>query len=553
MGEILHLQYGNLPNFIMAHYWNIQDELIKYGHKDFIYNRLYTENPSTGFYTPRALIFDQRDNYGYYAPQDEREFDKEKINPKIKIFENEPIEKSLFTRFLDNPTENLGDNEENEDYKMPEKNQNEEEKIPSEIKRKETKKAAEKPMTEEEKQLKGLEKLYAKFKFEETTKYWIDYSQTAFNSSNRVPVPIYEEIDDVADYQNGLVAAQTNFEFREDYEEKFRKMLEKADLVAGISTIVEGNNSFAGIATETLQAFKQEIPKCPIMLFSIISPFVKRNKDAQEPWQNLNILMSINNLTLPLADVTIPYHLPNLVAPNATIYKNLKYDLPYHISALPAISIDSIIHQFCRKSYSKVDFKNWTGLYRYNADIKIAHVRYELPYIWPTEEKIDESVSKIKPEDLQYFSPMVSKSKKNPYFSYNILRALDDTNSQEIIEEKFSKIQNMSRYMKNTFIDENILLPVSYPRVFTNRFNKLGRFMKIPSLEPEFVTQIPFYENIYLTHKTGKYLKNILKEVVDRNLWMKQMISKGKILIDDWEELRHNITEMSESYASLIE
>ena len=178
------MQYGNLSNFVMAHYWNLQDELVKYEHTDFLYPRIYTESGQTGRYTPRTLIFDTKDMYGYYAPYEkdpeESKFTGE-AEENIAVYENIQVNKSLFAKYLDQELKAEEEDEKDEadfDKDYEEIKGEVEKKLGKEEHKEEKKKPkkAKKPQTEEE-QLKGLQTLYAKFKFEESTQYWIDYSQ----------------------------------------------------------------------------------------------------------------------------------------------------------------------------------------------------------------------------------------------------------------------------------------------------------------------------------------------------------------------------------------
>ena len=549
MSEILHLQYGNLSNFIMTHYWNIQDELIKYRHDDFLHKRLYMEL-STGLYIPRTLIFDMKDMYGYYAPVD---LVKEAIanDPNVQVYEAEHPEKSPFTKYLDGVIEDSKEDElemDEEELEQYKKEMNKEE-IKGEVVNI-IKSAEDKKLQEYEKQLNDLKKLYKKFMFDKHTQYWIDFAQTSYNSSNRVPVSLYEDIDDMADYQNGLVFAQENFTFRDEYEDAFRLMLEKADLISGLVLTFEHDNSFAGIAAETLSNYKQEIPKCPIVAFSPLNPFVKSNNHKGEPWQYLNILMATKDLIMPSIDVVVPFDFPKLKAPNAKLLQGVNMESKYHLSSLPVCAIDSLVHQFCRKSCLNGGMKEWINYFAYNSLTKIAHLRQSLPFLWYNKEKLVDAIKKIKMQDLDYLSPLVSEAKDIPYFSFNFLRASEEVKIGQV-SEAFSSIQGVSTYMKNSFFDENILLPISHPRLFAPTITAIGQSIVIPQKDPLFVTQIPYYANIFLTYKTGEELKRMYEEVSERQMWIKKMMSKGKLIIDDWEELKTEIINITESYTSL--
>ncbi|MDR3548228.1 MAG: hypothetical protein P4M11_08210 [Candidatus Pacebacteria bacterium] len=182
----------------MAHYWNIQDELIKYGHADYDHSRLYMEDKITGRYVPRTLIFDTKDMYGYYAPY-EQEPSAEGAEGKVDVYDaSGQTHRSLFVKYLDDPKamekdfagfedEDEKKKEDKEDRKRDESDEDEKAEIEKgeeeeEEKMRKPKTKARKstdPIKAHEQELKGLQALYAKFKFEDSTQYWIDYSQVS--------------------------------------------------------------------------------------------------------------------------------------------------------------------------------------------------------------------------------------------------------------------------------------------------------------------------------------------------------------------------------------
>jgi hypothetical protein len=67
MRQIITLQMGRESNFTMAHFWNLQDELLKLDPDLSTLNEksIYYESESTGIRYPLALLFDHKDNFGY--------------------------------------------------------------------------------------------------------------------------------------------------------------------------------------------------------------------------------------------------------------------------------------------------------------------------------------------------------------------------------------------------------------------------------------------------------------------------------------------------------
>ena len=73
----------------------------------------------------------------------------------------------------------------------------------------------------------------------------------------------------------------------------------------------------------------------------------------------------------------------------------------------------------------------------------------------------------------------------------------------------------------------------------------------IEQLHESFVTQIPYYENVFLTYKTGSYLKKMLAKVEAKHLWMMKQFSKGKLLAEDWEETKNELAHVIDGYTTL--
>lgn len=64
--EIVTLQFGNLSNHIMTHYWNLQDEQLKMPDETVLrFESLYYETPKGHF--PLTLYFDRKDAFGNFS------------------------------------------------------------------------------------------------------------------------------------------------------------------------------------------------------------------------------------------------------------------------------------------------------------------------------------------------------------------------------------------------------------------------------------------------------------------------------------------------------
>ena len=67
MKELLTLQFGNVSNFTMAHYWNLQDEQLKFGELSVVDPTvLFFESASEQRY-PFALVFGENGTFGNFS------------------------------------------------------------------------------------------------------------------------------------------------------------------------------------------------------------------------------------------------------------------------------------------------------------------------------------------------------------------------------------------------------------------------------------------------------------------------------------------------------
>ncbi|MDR3548229.1 MAG: hypothetical protein P4M11_08215 [Candidatus Pacebacteria bacterium] len=365
-------------------------------------------------------------------------------------------------------------------------------------------------------------------------------------------MPAYEDPDDISDFQSGAAISQENLPFRDEYEDKFRLMLEKSDLVGGIVAVHEWNDSFAGVAARTLETFKQEVPKCPVLAFAPINPFLKRTKWADEPWADLNMLLGFRNIILPWEDLTIPMELPpQMFEKRKELLSGFRPELRYHVGAVAALGIDSAVHLLARKS-ADMDMNKFVAYFACDQNAKMAHMRQSMPFVRGPDQKIVKAIEEIKAEQLDFFTPEVSKAKRQAYVSHNILRANSEEKAlKQDMGELLDKVPRLSKYVRSSFFDENILLPLSYPRFFGNRMGTTGQVSATPLVGPGFVTQIPHYENIYLTYKTGSYLRKKVIAVRERQVWLKNLMAKGKLDVDEWDEISSDMAHVVDAYSSL--
>jgi hypothetical protein len=97
--EIVTLQIGNYSNNVGVHLWNQLD--IEQTHNNTLidYNTYYTFNKKTNVPSPRVLIIDYRNTFGYLLDENETNINSATNNPSIEIIKR-PIETTFWSNKL---------------------------------------------------------------------------------------------------------------------------------------------------------------------------------------------------------------------------------------------------------------------------------------------------------------------------------------------------------------------------------------------------------------------------------------------------------------------
>jgi hypothetical protein len=96
--EILTLQIGNQSNNVGVHLWNQLDVELNHNNTLIDYNNYYTFDKKTNLPSPRVLIIDYRNTFGYLLDENEEKF-KTNNNSSIEII-NRPIENNFWSKKL---------------------------------------------------------------------------------------------------------------------------------------------------------------------------------------------------------------------------------------------------------------------------------------------------------------------------------------------------------------------------------------------------------------------------------------------------------------------
>ena len=272
MKEIIFLSFGNFSNYVLSHFFNLNDELLKNEENPFSLNHTVIYNESE---RPRALLFDYSNNIRRYYQTNEKlsneaiesiafEFKNQNLNDveknKFQIyqsFQNENNFLSLMTGINENDELN-----EDEDENMINTNKN--------IKNKENQQKKE--LTPEEKkkrekinELMDLsdEELYEYFDFENSIKNWNDYLKIKlpYNALNEIKTIDYDTKEQTSYIRGKDFLQNKNSSYYEDFEDNFRKQLEDCDRLEILHFNMDYNSLWGGIGNFMLENIHEMIPK----------------------------------------------------------------------------------------------------------------------------------------------------------------------------------------------------------------------------------------------------------------------------------------------------
>ena len=329
MKEIIFLSFGNNSNYVLSHFFNLNDELLKNKSNPLNLNHHIIFNDS---YHPRSLLFDYSPNIQKYyilnekIEQDEISTIKSKYqddnNKKLEIFQNDlpqnnflsmMNELNLIDTNVDDEDDNNNEEEEEDEYNYNNIN------IINYNKKKQKKKNQEKnenskPKKEMSEKLEGLlnlndNELYEYFNFNKSIKNWNDYLQI------KLPMNCLQEIKSI-DVDERMVTSYirgndffnigyNKSNYFEEFEDSFRKKLEECDLLSCLHINIDINSFWGGIGTYMLENINESINKIPKVLnaYDYNSSFYKKNYLNDEGNENIFDIEKFTNYIWLLSDL----------------------------------------------------------------------------------------------------------------------------------------------------------------------------------------------------------------------------------------------------------
>ena len=271
MKEIIFLSFGNFSNYVLSHFFNLNDELLKNEENPFNLSHTVIYNDSE---KPRALLFDYSNNIRRYYQTNEKlsnetieslafEFKNQNLNDveknKFQIFQSYQNENN-FLNMMTGINEDDEFNEEEEEIKtnkiMNKKNENKKKTDLTEKKKKKRNKLNE---------LMDLpdEELYEYFDFENSIKNWNDYLKIKlpYNALNEIKTIDYDTREQTSYIRGKDFLQNKNSSYYEDFEDNFRKQLEDCDRLEILHFNMDYNSLWGGIGNFMLENIHEMIPK----------------------------------------------------------------------------------------------------------------------------------------------------------------------------------------------------------------------------------------------------------------------------------------------------
>ena len=611
MKKIIFLSFGNNSNYVLSHFFNLNDEILKEKSNPLNLNHYSIYNDS---FKPRAILFDYSPNIQkYYTLNEDIEQNdinsiKSKYNDdKLQVYQTN-LTKNNFLSMMSEL--NLVDTEiEDDDDKNEEEEDEEEDKYKYNYnflynntkKRKKNKninnenKEKKKEMSEK---LEGLLNLndnekYEYFNFNKSIRNWNDYLQIKLPSSCLQEIKIID-IDEriITSYIRGKsFFSGYNKYYYEDFEDSFRKKLEECDTLSCLHINIDINSFWGGIGLYMLENITDMINKVPKVLnsYDYNSSFYKKNiyndnenvfdieKFTNYIWllsdlqdiEGSNILFNINylNETKDIIKDYFGYDCPSLLGEkNNNIYYN-NMNNPKNIGTINLDDIDPT-YKYYYSSLSALQLQTFyiplrSSLYGKNSYIQNLNITSNENSINFMESdlifNIDNKNNNLELESNgTFYNPCRnikgSQFKWEKIFnksiilnSYNSSILIGDDNKYKLMNEQIPNY--LKKMSKIVFnLNENYPLPISFPRKFYKKTNFEGGVYEYKKNIPLYINNRPFFDFCL------KSLGNFKKDVKTYDLSAKKLLDKiDKDKESDFRDKKESIFNMIYVYQDLAE
>ena len=327
MKEIIFLSFGNNSNYVLTHFFNLNDEILKDKSNPLNLNHYSIYNDS---YRPRVILFDYSPNIQKYYTLNENisqnyidSIKSQYSEEKLQVYQTDLNQNNFLSMMSELnliDTNIYDDNEKNEEEEEEEDEEDNKynylyyykKKKKKDIKKKNKINDIEEPKKEMSEKLEGLlnlndNELYEYFNFNKSIKNWNDYLQIKLPSNCFQDIKIVD-VDEriITSYIRGkdffnIGYNKTNY--FEDFEDSFRKKLEECDTLSCLHINIDMNSFWGGIGVCMLENISDMINKVPKVLnsYDYNSLFYIKNKFTDN--ENLFDIEKFTNYIWFLSDL----------------------------------------------------------------------------------------------------------------------------------------------------------------------------------------------------------------------------------------------------------
>ncbi|TKY70544.1 misato-like protein 1 [Spatholobus suberectus] len=331
MKEIVTIQVGDFANFVGAHFWNFQDELLGlagdpstdsvFKNQDLNMDVLYrTGETQQGIltYTPRLVSINLRGSLGSMSSRGTLYTEVAPTTPdvvtwtgRVSTQASEPYKKNLFLQRLYEEEENL--NTVNEIHGSNNGSQSE----------------------YQDKDI--IECL------ENDVQFWTDYSKVHYH-----PRSLYElngvwanveEFDNCGIGRDSFAWAAQG----EEISDRLRFFVEECDHIQGFQFVVDDSGGFSAVAAEFLENIVDEYTNIPVLLYAVQGSGSRTNLQSGKRTilEDLHDAISFSRLS-SYCKLIVPVGLPSLSKSKASRFLHIEDEKHYHSSAVYAAALHSI-------------------------------------------------------------------------------------------------------------------------------------------------------------------------------------------------------------------
>jgi len=611
MKEIIFLSFGNNSNYILSHFFNLNDELLKIKSNPLNLNLYSIYNES---YKPRAILFDYSPNIQKYynlnenIGQNKIESIKSKHDEKMQVFQTNFTQNNFLSMMSE--LNEIDTEIDNEDERNEEEEEEEEEnrynyiynynKRRKKNKNKINNNEKNEPKKEMSEKLEGLlnlkdNELYEYFNFNKSIKNWNDYLQIKLPDSCLQEIKMVD-IDEriITSYIRGKDFFNTSYNkmnYFEDFEDSFRKKLEECDLLSCLHINVDINSYWGGISSYMLENINDMINKIPKVLngYDYNSSFYMKNnftdnenlfdieKFTNYIWflsdlqdlEGSNILFNMNylNETKDIIKDYFGYDCPNLISEKNN---NYYYNNSNNNKNIGTVNLDNIdpVYKYYYSALSALQLQTFyiplrSSLYGKNSYIQNLNITSNENSINFMESdlvfNIDNFNNNLSLESNgTFYNP--SRNIKNSQFKWdNLFKKsilLNNYNSSIIIgnDDKYKlmneKIPNyLNKMSKIVFnLNENYPLPISFPRKFHKKTKFEGGVYEYKNKIPLYINNRPYFDFCLKT------LGNFKKDHKTYELSAKKLLTKiDNDKVNSYQDKSESIFNMIYVYQDLAE